>query len=128
MKAFASALLFAGVHAATSAIEFDAKGEAPMVTLSSPMGFLKAYGKDKGTGVIVGNDSKSTWTVSTNHAKKQFKLTLEMVGSHDFKYAAVGVETFEIYQCWKDGVTESFTAGLYGMRCHLFSAAVTVKD
>lgn len=71
MKAFASALLLAGVHAAATAIDFDVKAESTMMSLSSPVSFLKAYGT-KGTGILVLNDSKSTWTVKTDHANGTF--------------------------------------------------------
>ena len=69
MKAFASALLLAGVHAAAGAIDFSVTGTSTMASLSSPVSFLKAYGP-KGTGIMVINDSKVTWTISTDHANK----------------------------------------------------------
>ena len=46
-----------------------------------------------------------------------------MIASHDTGYTAKDVEVLEIYQCWKDGT--DYTAGLTGVRCHLFEARAT---
>jgi len=49
-----------------------------------------------------------------------------MIGAHDLAYATKDVEVFEIYQCWKDGA--DYTAGLYGLRCHIFQAKCTATS
>lgn len=56
MKAFASALLLAGAHAAAGAIDFSIEGKTSMVSLSSPAAFLAVYGS-KAAGIHVLNDS-----------------------------------------------------------------------
>ena len=116
MKAFASALLLAGAHAAATAIEFDVKAESSMVSLSSPTSFLKSYGT-KGTNMVL-NDSKVTWTITTDHANGTYTFIAEMIGVHDGAYLTKNTEVFEIYQCWKDGA--DVNAGLTGLTCHIF--------
>jgi len=44
MKAFASALLLAGAHAAAGAIDFKYSGKSDLATLSSNYSFLVGYG------------------------------------------------------------------------------------
>ena len=126
MKAFASALLLAGVHATAGAIDFAIVAKATMVSLSTNYDFLKQYGK-KASGVLVHDDTQVSWDLSTNHASKQFTLKMIMVGS--FEGAITASKTaMEMYQCWKDyTVTEASTAGLKGLRCHVFQIAATAN-
>ena len=56
MKAFASALLLAGAHAAAGAIEFAVEASSKIVSLSSPHAVLKVYGP-KGSGIEILNDN-----------------------------------------------------------------------
>ena len=44
MKAFASALLLAGAHAAAGAIDFAIEGSSTMASLTSSYAFLSLYG------------------------------------------------------------------------------------
>ena len=82
MKAFASALLLAGVHAAAGAIDFSIAAKATMVTGSTPFAFTKIYGADKtSTDILVHNTSQVSWTLTTDHANMQFSLVAAMVAS-----------------------------------------------
>ena len=49
-------------------------------------------------------------------------LIMTMIAAHEGPYDKIKTTAIEIYQCWKDGVKESCTAGLYGLRCHVFQA------
>ena len=126
MKAFASALLLAGAHAAAGAIDFGTiKAESKMASLSSPIAFLSKYGPKNPTTVKVINTTKVSYEVSTDHAKKQYTLKMIMVAAHEDAYKASNKNTIEIYQCWKDGVAASSSAGLKGVSCHVLSVAGT---
>jgi len=77
MKAFASALLLAGAHAANGAIDFKIAGKSSMVSLSTKFTELKRYGKGSdSTDILIGNGSQVSWTVETDHANKNYILTL----------------------------------------------------
>ena len=122
MKAFASALLMAGAYAAAGAIDFDIKAEnLPVATLSSNIAFLALYGP-KASNVKVLSDSKVSYKISTDHAKKQFTLEMVMVAAHEGSYDLASTKTMiEIYQCWKDSSLSNYTDdGLKGLKCHVF--------
>ena len=87
MKAFASALLLAGAHATAGAIDFNVEASSALATLSSSQTFLTLYGTKTNPNVKVLNDSKVTYKVSTDHAKKQYTLEMIMVAAHEGDYA-----------------------------------------
>lgn len=88
---------------------------------------LSVYGS-KASNVKVLNDTKVSYEVSTDHAKKQYTLKMIMIAAHEGKYKKTNTTAVEIYQCWKDGVAASSSTGLKGMSCHVFQAIVGSAD
>lgn len=102
MKAFASALLLAGVHAANGQIDFDITGTLNPYTLSDAPATLARY-KDAGAANAAGeitDDTKATYQVATTYASKYYTLTLTMVVGKGAKFAKEG-DNIEQFICWK---------------------------
>jgi len=88
MKAFASALLLAGVHAANGAIDFDITGTLNPYTLSNAVANLalyKATASASAAGEIT-DDTTATYQVATTYASKYYTLTATMVVGKGAKF------------------------------------------
>lgn len=81
MKAFASALLLAGVHAANGQIDFDITGTLNPYTLSNAMTNLALYKPAASASATaeITDETTTSYQVATTYASKYYTLTLTMV-------------------------------------------------